>query len=175
MLQHERGRAVHAEQVLEAHISGQRPVPTPPHSSSAGSPRSPRDALPGRLKILNPLERIEIEHERFVEAHSEGTPAAAFEYNRTVQHYSAEILWELTCPPECNMCKQWEKGHAKQPSLPRPTRQSLILGLRPHFRHGRVRSRSLVVPRASPGRLPGQYCLPPQSLAHSARSVDMRE
>ena len=76
MLQHERDNRVHAEQILETYIAGQGPVATPPHTSSVGSPRSPRDEPPDPLKVLNPLERIEIEHERFVQVHSNGISAA---------------------------------------------------------------------------------------------------
>ena len=79
MLQHERAGAVHAEQVWEAqnnYLAGQDREPTPPHSSPARSPRSPRDDTPGSSKILNPLERIELEHDRLGKAHREGISAA---------------------------------------------------------------------------------------------------
>ena len=64
MLQHEKARADHAEQIMEAqnnYFAEQGRVPTPPHSSPA---RSPRNDTPGPSKILNPLERIKIEHAR---------------------------------------------------------------------------------------------------------------
>ena len=95
MLQHEKARSDHAEQIMEAHnnyLAGQCSVPTPPHSSPA---RSPRDDTPAPSKILNPLQQIKIEHARFVKAHEEGISAVDFEYDGVVQHYCSEFLWEL--------------------------------------------------------------------------------
>ena len=69
MLQHEKARADHTERIMEAQnndLAGQGRVPTPPHSFPA---RSPRNDTPGPSKILNPSERIEFDHARFVKAH----------------------------------------------------------------------------------------------------------